>query len=56
MERLAEDAIARDPSRFVTLHQGREGMGGIYELWRRLRAALRGERFDARHDSRQEAG
>jgi hypothetical protein len=31
-------------------------MGGIYELWRRLRAALRGERFDARHDSRQEAG
>jgi hypothetical protein len=25
-------------------------------MWRRLRAALRGERFDARHDSRQEAG
>ena len=56
MDRLAEDAIARDPSRFVTLHRGREGMGGIYELWRRLCAALRGERFDARHDSRQEAG
>jgi 1-acyl-sn-glycerol-3-phosphate acyltransferase len=56
MDRLAEDAIARDASRFATLHRGREGMGGIYDLWRRLRAALRGERFDARHDTRQGAG
>jgi hypothetical protein len=56
MDRLAEDAIARDPSRFETLHRGREGMGGIYDLWRRLRATLRGERFDARHDSRREPG
>ena len=56
MDRLAEDAITRDPARFETLHRGREGMGGIYDLWRRLRAALRGERFDARHDPRREAG
>jgi hypothetical protein len=56
MDRLAQDSIARDPTRFETLHRGREGMGGIYDLWRRLRAALRGKRFDARHDPRQETG
>lgn len=56
MDRLAEDAIARDPARFEMLHRGREGMGGIYDLWRRMRAALRGERFDVRHDTRKEPG
>lgn len=50
MDGLAEDAIARDPARFETLIQGREGMGGIYQLWSRLRAALRGTRYDPRHD------
>lgn len=55
MDRLAEDAIARDPARFRVVVQGREGMGGIYQSWRRLRAALRGERFDPRHDPRQDA-
>jgi 1-acyl-sn-glycerol-3-phosphate acyltransferase len=49
MDRLAQDAIARDPARFATLLQGREGMGGIYDLWRKATAALRGERFDPRH-------
>ena len=56
MDRLASDAIARDPARFATLQRGREGMGGIFDLWRRTRAALKGERFDPRHDPRQEAG
>ena len=55
MDRLAEDAIARDPARFETLLRGPEGMGGLYELWRRFRATLRGEKFDARHDPRHEA-
>ncbi len=49
-DRLAEDAISRDPARFETLVQGKEGMGGVYQLWRRLRATMRGERFDPRHD------
>jgi 1-acyl-sn-glycerol-3-phosphate acyltransferase len=56
MDRLAVDAIARDPARFETLVRGREGMGGIFQLWRRMRAAARGERYDPRHDPRQEAG
>jgi 1-acyl-sn-glycerol-3-phosphate acyltransferase len=56
MDRLAVDAIARDPARFETLLRGQEGMGGTFQLWRRLTAALRGQRFDPRHDPRQEAG
>jgi 1-acyl-sn-glycerol-3-phosphate acyltransferase len=56
MDRLAADAIARDPARCVTLLRGREGMGGIFDLWRRVVAALRGRRFDPRHDPRQDGG
>ena len=55
MDRLTEDAIARDPARFNALIRGREGMGGIYDGWRRLRAALRGKTFDARHDPQHES-
>jgi 1-acyl-sn-glycerol-3-phosphate acyltransferase len=50
MDRLAADAIARDPARFRVVVQGQEGMGGLYQAWRRLRAGLRGERFDPRHE------
>ncbi|MCB4820901.1 lysophospholipid acyltransferase family protein [Roseicella aerolata] len=50
MDRLAADAMARDPARFRDLLQGREGMGGIYERWRRLQAVARGKPFDPRHD------
>lgn len=52
MDRLAEDAMARDESRFTSLSAAREGMGGAYGGWQRLRAALRGERFDPRHGGR----
>lgn len=55
MDRLTEDAIARDPARFIALIRGKEGMGGIYDGWRRLRAALRGKTFDARHDPKHES-
>jgi 1-acyl-sn-glycerol-3-phosphate acyltransferase len=59
MDRLAEDAIARDPARFHTLLRGAEGMGGLYDLWRRLRARATGTSFDPQHDpthdSRQDA-
>jgi 1-acyl-sn-glycerol-3-phosphate acyltransferase len=52
MDLLAADAMTRDPSRFRVIVQGREGMGGIYQLWQHLQALLRGERFDPRHDPR----
>jgi hypothetical protein len=56
MDRLAEDAIARDPARFETVLRGREGMGGAYQAWSRLRAALAGRRYDPRHDRRPDPG
>jgi len=31
-------------------------MGGVFPLWRRSVATLRGERYDPRHDPRREAG
>ena len=49
MDRLAADAISRDPARFRTLLDGRNGMGGVYGGWQYLRALLRGERPDPRH-------
>jgi hypothetical protein len=52
MDRLTADAMTRDPARFVVVAEGAEGMGGIYETWRRALAALRGRRFDPRHATR----
>lgn len=49
MDRLAEDARSREAGRFRTLLEGRVGVGGIYDRWRWLRAALRGDAFDAAH-------
>ena len=52
MDRLAADAIARDPARFRPVLQGKAGMGGFYQGWRHGGALLRGEKFDPRHDPR----
>jgi 1-acyl-sn-glycerol-3-phosphate acyltransferase len=46
---LAAEALARDPRRFETLLGGSAGVGGMYDLWRRLRSRLRGERFRPEH-------
>jgi hypothetical protein len=46
---LAELAIARDPASFTTLAMGRAGIGGLYDLWRRMIAGLRGQQFQDRH-------
>ncbi|WP_338665711.1 lysophospholipid acyltransferase family protein [Pararoseomonas sp. SCSIO 73927] len=56
MDRLAEEAMTRDPARFAVLVSGAEGMGGIYDLWRRVSALVRGRRFDPRHARRAEPG
>jgi 1-acyl-sn-glycerol-3-phosphate acyltransferase len=58
VERLAEDAMARDPARFETLLEGRAGIGGFYDLWRRTAATLRGNRFRREHlpEEEPEAG
>lgn len=49
MDALAIDAIARDETRFATLLEGRAGIGGVYDGWRRLKAWSQGERFEAAH-------
>lgn len=49
---LALDALTRDPARFATMLEGRAGIGGVYDLWRRIKAALRGRRFVAEHSDR----
>lgn len=49
MDRLAEDAVSRDPERFLTAITGRQGMGGLYGAVQYARALLRGERHDPRH-------
>jgi 1-acyl-sn-glycerol-3-phosphate acyltransferase len=46
---LAIDAMSRDSSRFEVLIQGRAGVGGVYDGWRRLASWLRRERFRAEH-------
>lgn len=50
MDRLAEEALTRDPARFLTAVEGRQGMGGLYGAVQYARALLRGERHDPRHD------
>lgn len=49
MDALAEDVRRRDPRAFHTLLSGRTGVGGLYDVWRRLRARVRGRSFDASH-------
>ncbi len=46
---LAVDARGREGGRFVTLQTGRVGVGGVYDLWRRLKALARGRSFTAAH-------
>jgi 1-acyl-sn-glycerol-3-phosphate acyltransferase len=49
MDRLAADAIAREPERFRALLEGKPGIGGVYDLWRHGRAMLRGRSFNPAH-------
>jgi 1-acyl-sn-glycerol-3-phosphate acyltransferase len=51
LETLTAEAMSRDPARFTTLVDGRTGVGGMYDRWRRLKAWVRGERFDPSHEA-----
>jgi 1-acyl-sn-glycerol-3-phosphate acyltransferase len=60
---LAAEAARRDPAAFDVVVSGRAGVGGVYDVMRRLGAWVRGERFRAEHtptanarQSRQEDG
>lgn len=51
LDRLGADVMTRDPARFRPLLAGRKGVGGLYDLWRRGAARLRGRHFDPAHRS-----
>lgn len=46
---LAYDACQRQPDAFRIILQGRAGIGGVYDMWRALRARWRGESFTRQH-------
>lgn len=56
LDRLALDAISREPERFRRVIDGRSGMGGIYGLWQHVRARLRREDHVPHHDPRSRRG
>jgi 1-acyl-sn-glycerol-3-phosphate acyltransferase len=49
MDALAAEAVTRDAERFEALVGGSVGVGGVYDVWRRVKAALTGRRFRAGH-------
>lgn len=52
MDALAHDSQTRNPALFQSVMEHGGGVGGIYDLWRRLRAWSAGRRFDPGHESR----
>ena len=49
LDALNAETASRDAGKFTTLLEGRSGVGGVYDLWRRLKARLRGRKFDPSH-------
>ena len=52
LDQLSADVQSRDPARFRAMLEGRAGVGGIYDGWRRMSAALKGRTFDPSHEGR----
>jgi 1-acyl-sn-glycerol-3-phosphate acyltransferase len=52
LDHLSADVQSRDPARFRAVLEGRAGVGGFYDGWRRMAAALRGRSFDPSHEGR----
>jgi 1-acyl-sn-glycerol-3-phosphate acyltransferase len=52
LERLSADVRSREPARFGAVLEGHAGVGGLYDGWRRMAAALRGRSFDPSHEGR----
>ena len=50
---LAQNVITRDPARFTTILSGRSGVGGIYDLARRMNAWRKGRVFFPGHEGPQ---
>lgn len=46
---LGDLSQRRDPAAFHTLLRGRAGVGGLYDVWRTVKAYCRGETFQRKH-------
>jgi 1-acyl-sn-glycerol-3-phosphate acyltransferase len=53
MDALAAESMTRNPGLFRPLLRGGAGVGGIYDLYRRMRALLTRQSFDPSHEGRQ---
>jgi hypothetical protein len=53
MDRLAVASIARDAQAFDVWLEGTMGVNPLYDAWRRVRALVRGKRFNAEHGARK---
>ncbi|RDI61933.1 1-acyl-sn-glycerol-3-phosphate acyltransferase [Microvirga subterranea] len=53
LDRLSADVRSREPGLFRTVIEGRSGVGGVYDGWRRAMAAMRGRRFDPSHEGQR---
>jgi 1-acyl-sn-glycerol-3-phosphate acyltransferase len=51
LDQLNFETRSRDPTHFWILLEGRSGVGGVYDRWRRLNSWLRGKRFDPAHEA-----
>lgn len=51
LDTLNSETMTRDPARFHTILGGTAGVGGVYDRWRRVKAWLRGEKFDPSHEA-----
>ncbi len=51
MDELATAAMTRDPGLFDTAVAGKKRVSPVYDAWRYLKAAFRGEKFSAAHKS-----
>jgi 1-acyl-sn-glycerol-3-phosphate acyltransferase len=50
MDALAAQSATRNAGLFQPLLRGNAGVGGVYDLWRRLRAVMAGQPFDPSHE------
>jgi 1-acyl-sn-glycerol-3-phosphate acyltransferase len=50
LDALNLEAMKRDPSAFTELLGGKSGVGGVYDVWRRLKSWVRGRKFDPSHE------
>jgi hypothetical protein len=49
LDGLNREAMTRDPGLFSSLVDGKAGVGGVYDVWRRAKAWAGGRRFDPSH-------